>query len=446
MSRIVFFTCPIASPTSAALNLAGALRERGHEVVFAGMVDGRSKIERCGFSFVPLFEDWLPEGTMSSWLGGPTNRTWRDRISFYLDERRKMIEHERYVDYLIAGGHREFGLAMADLAPDLLLVDMDLHAYWAVMAVQTRITTAYLSTLLPVTEDPVVPPFNSLLTPARDWRSRLSVWWAWNRHFAGRWLRRRAMWLVGIADSSARIERLARSCGVSPDRLNQRTISLPVLDLPTVIVCPAEFDFPEARERPHRHYAGPAVDLDRKEPDFPWDELDPSKRLIFCSLGSVAFNRQFFQHVIDAVAREPDWQLVVNVGPTLKRTDFARVPATTITVNGAPQLGLLERADAMINHGGAGSVRECIYFGVPQVVFPIGFDQPGAAARVRYHGLGLAGSFRDAHAEMIHTLVSRVLDEPRFKARSAAMSEVFRVHEHEQAGAAIIERLFDSLA
>jgi hypothetical protein len=42
----------------------------------------------------------------------------------------------------------------------------------------------------------------------------------------------------------------------------------------------------------------------------------------------------------------------------------------------------------------SGSVRECIYFGVPQIVYPMGFDQPGAAIRVQYHGLGVVGSFR----------------------------------------------------
>lgn len=424
-----------------SLRFAKTLRARGHEVIFAGMADGEPMVAPYGFPFVPMFADWFPRGYIRGWIGGPTSRSLPDALRFYLDQRRVMIEHERYVEHLIRGGHRELTRRVGELAPDLILLDYDLHAYWAVMASQTGVPAAYFSPVLPMVEDPVTPPVNTLLRPARDRRSELAVRWAWQRIFARRWLQHRALALAGVPDPIAHIRELARACGYPLERLNTRSLLMPTLELPMIVACPEELDFPEARGRPGVYYGDAAIDLERDEPAFPWTELDGGKQLVYCSLGSVAFSRDFFQHVIDAVAREPRWQLVMNIGPALSRSDFARVPASTILVNGAPQLGLLRRAAAMITHAGFGSVRECIQFGVPMVAFPIGFDQPGVAARVEYHGLGVACSFRDAGADAVHASLSRVMQDEGVRTRVRAMQEVFGARHREQTGAVILERL-----
>ena len=130
---------------------------------------------------------------------------------------------------------------------------------------------------------------------------------------------------------------------------------------------------------------------------------------------------------------------MLNIGPDLKPTDFLRVPKNTILVNGAPQLGLLQRAQAMINHGGINSVRECIYFGVPQVVIPIGFDQPGAAARVQYHKLGVVGDFRQVTPASIKALLTQVLSDSSFRERAQKLSQTFRLRQEQQIGAVTIE-------
>jgi UDP:flavonoid glycosyltransferase YjiC (YdhE family) len=77
---------------------------------------------------------------------------------------------------------------------------------------------------------------------------------------------------------------------------------------------------------------------------------------------------------------------------------------------------------------------------VPQIAFPIGFDQTGTAARVAYHGLGVVGSFRAACPDTIHALVSRVLADPAFRHRAAAMRDVFHAHERAQTAAVLLEQ------
>jgi UDP:flavonoid glycosyltransferase YjiC (YdhE family) len=41
-----------------------------------------------------------------------------------------------------------------------------------------------------------------------------------------------------------------------------------------------------------------------------------------------------------------------------------------------------------ITHGGSNTVLDALSCGVPLLVRPVGFDQPGNLARVRHHGLG----------------------------------------------------------
>jgi len=445
MPRILNISLPLRSHLDGTLDLSRSLRERGHEVIFAGMADCGPIVTPHGYKFTPIFEDWFPLGSMEQWMRGNTVfHCWRDRLRFYLDERQKMIDHEAFVEYLIRGGFQEFNRVIQKIAPDVILVNLGLHAYWALLAYQTGISYLYVSNTLPTVEDPVVPPFYSLLLPPDDKRSARKIRRTWNRYFAHRWFRNKCFSLLGIPDSIAHVKQLARACGYPLNRLNTRTLQFAALDADVLVLCPREFEFPQVHVPSKRRYVNAYIHCERLEPSFPFEKIEAGKRVIFASLGSIAYNKVFFQHVIDAVSRDPGWQLIMNIGPSLRPADFERVPENAILVGKAPQIALLRRADVMINHGGIGSVKECIYFGVPQVVFPIGFDQPGAAMRVLYHGLGLIGNFHQADAESIWSLLRQVLGSESFKARSQAMSEKFQTYERDEVGALAVESFIGS--
>lgn len=223
----------------------------------------------------------------------------------------------------------------------------------------------------------------------------------------------------------------------------------PRADPPLLILCPREFDFPNANGKGNRHYIEPCIDLERKELNaFPWDKVDETKPLIYCSLGSVSYiyepSHRFFRAVIDAVAQKPDRQLVLSLGPHLNVNDFLPIPENVLVVNWAPQLEILKRASMMITHGGLGTVKECIYFGVPMVVFPAKYDQPHNAARVAYHGIGLQASINTVSAEEIGFLIDKIDQNPSFKSRCNSMSKIFKAMEYSQRGVRIIEELLHS--
>jgi zeaxanthin glucosyltransferase len=441
MAKILFLVLPLPSHINIHSLLARALQERGHEVVFGVMKDAQARIEAYGFQCLPLFAERLPAGLMKEWLTGEmVRKTWKQQLRFYLDERRKIIDHENFVGYLTKGGYQEFLDAVKVVSPDLILVDIGLHTYWPLMARMTGLPCVYTSALLPIVQDPVIPPVNSLLRPAKNEEERKRIRQTWDSYFKNRWLRTQAMRLVGIPDPIANFRKMARATGCPDSAFNARTLMFPQLDFPVMLTCPKEFEFPEALNRPEMHYVEALINPDRPEPAFPWEKLDPAKKLIFCSLGSVAYNRYFFQNVLDAIAREPSWQVVINTGPTISQGDFERVPTGAILVNGAPQLALLRKAKAMINHGGINSVRECIYYGVPQLVFPLFFDQFGAAVRVEFHGLGITGSFAAATPDQLHSWLKALLSEPGFRERSETMSTAFQDRERERPSVAFIEK------
>lgn len=218
------------------------------------------------------------------------------------------------------------------------------------------------------------------------------------------------------------------------------------LELPMLILCPEEFDFPGAARKPNRHYIEASIDLQRKElHPFPWRELDESRPLIYCSLGSESHlyeqSWRLFRAIIEAMSAKPDWQLVLAIGPYLNTSDFQPHPENVVLVNWAPQLDMLRRASIMITHGGLGAVKECICLGVPMIVFPFKWDQPFNAARAVAHGLGVRGNVNNVSARQIHNLIDAIVGDPLLKIRIDAMSKKFNEIENSGRGVEILEKI-----
>jgi UDP:flavonoid glycosyltransferase YjiC (YdhE family) len=216
-----------------------------------------------------------------------------------------------------------------------------------------------------------------------------------------------------------------------------------LLDVPELVLCPREFDFPRAVTRANCHYVEAAIDQQRSDGDFPWQRLDPDRPLIYCSLGSQSHlingGRRALQVVIDAIAARQDWQLILTTGTHLNPVDFGEVAANVALVNRAPQLDVLKRASIMITHGGFNTVKECIFYGVPMIVLPLIRDHPAVAARVVHHGLGLRGNINRLSVETVNAMIDEIAGNPSFRTRCDRMRDCFR--RREEAGEAVREVL-----
>ena len=75
----------------------------------------------------------------------------------------------------------------------------------------------------------------------------------------------------------------------------------------------------------------------------------------------------------------------------------------------------------MITHGGHGTVMKALIAGVPLIVVPLGRDQPDNAGRVVYVGAGIRLR-KNASADALRTAISRVIDDPRYRAAARHMA------------------------
>lgn len=218
----------------------------------------------------------------------------------------------------------------------------------------------------------------------------------------------------------------------------------PLMDHTELILCPQEFDFPGTERKKDSYYVESSIDLKREDAPFPWETVAQDKPLIYCSFGSQSHlidgSRQFFQAVIDATAARPDWQLILTTG-SLSATEFKNVPTNAILVKTAPQIEVLQKASIMITHGGFNSVKECIYFNVSMICFPVIRDHPAIAARVAYHGLGLSGDIKEATSQLVESLIDRIINDASYNARMTAMSKIFRETEAASPSVQVIEKV-----
>src|SRR5262249_52319047 len=121
--------------------------------------------------------------------------------------------------------------------------------------------------------------------------------------------------------------------------------------------------------------------------------------------------------------------------------DYSSLPPNVILQDWAPQLEILSRSDVMVNHGGFGTVKECILMGVPMVVLPIrNFrDHFICGERVVYHGLGVCSDLAEVSSDELMRLIDCVLKNQSYRHRVKLMREKFKRQDGLELAVKIIE-------
>jgi UDP:flavonoid glycosyltransferase YjiC (YdhE family) len=78
------------------------------------------------------------------------------------------------------------------------------------------------------------------------------------------------------------------------------------------------------------------------------------------------------------------------------------------------QIELLKRPALCITHAGLNTALESLAQGVPMVAIPIGYDQPGVAARIAHHGVGEFVEIGDLTVRHLAELIRTVLNTPAY--------------------------------
>ncbi len=160
-----------------------------------------------------------------------------------------------------------------------------------------------------------------------------------------------------------------------------------------------------------------------------WFDDRGDRPLIYVTLGTV-FNGNvpLFRLIADALADEP-FEVVMALGDGIPREALGEV-AGNIRVGGfLPQAKVLERASAVVNHGGYNTVSAALGAGVPLFLLPMGADQPYNTERCITAGAALGviqpqpdgppsaapPPFTPPDAAVIRDGTRRLLEEPAFR-------------------------------
>jgi zeaxanthin glucosyltransferase len=419
MANIVFYISKYQSEFNATLKLAKKLQSIGHQVFYIGLSDYEEKVCRQGFSFLPILEKWFPKGFTKDVES--TNLT-SSKLKLIVEQLKYLKTSKNLVHSLLKGKDTEIQTLLKAINPDLLLIstgEVFESILIGLIAYECKITSIYLTdmfTSLPPNlflkniEPNISNNFN-LITKAKNLFSTL----------IGLYLNEKI---------------LIKSFAVS------RNIPLELLDLsqevrfklPHLFLCPEELDFPQV-SREKCYYAEASIDLQREEPPFSWSKLNNDKHLIYCTLGTTAETfaslgvkniKIFFQTIIDAISLKQEYQLVISVGEYIGVEDFPYIPANVIIVNKAPQLALLKKASLAIIAGGVRTLKECIFWEVPMIVFPIWADQPENAERIKHHGLGIVGDIKNVSINHVNDLLEKIENDCLLKQKVKLFGEKFR--------------------
>ena len=414
--RIVFAVHCGAGHVNGSLSLARRLRDRGHRVTYLGLAPARPLVERNGFEFVPFAADILSE-TAYQPAAAPAAPWWR----------RRLAAERLFRSFLARCSNGDLDQLLQSCRPDLVICDT-LIWYIGLRSLSLGIPTVSLSASLHGPPNDRVPPGLSPRIPRTSGWGRIQVRLDWLRlrwhffftktlasHLAGEFRHPTRMHFL-----TGEFKRLARRSGIDCRENHTYWIGItgPHLMLPEIMLCPRSFEFPQALVR-DRRYVGGKVDIGRVEDTSLLERLDPKKPLVYCSLGSDArfypHSGHFFRTVVAAARLRSDWQWVLSVGSQQEADRYPETGSKLLVTAWAPQIAILQRAAAMVTHGGLNSILECVHFGVPMVVVPGLRDQPGNMARAVYHGIAAGAPMKDLKPDHLVHLIDRTMHSPEIR-------------------------------
>lgn len=145
--------------------------------------------------------------------------------------------------------------------------------------------------------------------------------------------------------------------------------------------------------------------------------------IVFTPGSAMYFGEQFFAAAVDACTR------LGRRGLLLTRHGHqipAALPDHVLYAPYVPFSQVLPRAAAVVHHGGIGSTAQALAAGVPQLMMPMGYDQPDNATRIRRFGVGDALPRRKFAGKAVAAKLDRLLTSVSVAAACKRVAEHFK--------------------
>lgn len=188
-------------------------------------------------------------------------------------------------------------------------------------------------------------------------------------------------------------------------------------------------------------FVGPTITRRPHMADFPWEALDPTRPLLYASLGTVFNdNTPFYRLCLEAFGNSA-YQVVLSIGQRMDVAALRPIPDNIIVRAHVPQLALLERADLFITHAGMNSINEGLYYDVPLLLVPQQLEQALLAQRVVDLGAGIKIRNDRVSAESLRQMAALMLQDVALKANVQRVGASLRASGGAVAAANAIEDL-----
>jgi UDP:flavonoid glycosyltransferase YjiC (YdhE family) len=162
-------------------------------------------------------------------------------------------------------------------------------------------------------------------------------------------------------------------------------------------------------------YWAPAINSSEVAEAVGWAESQPGRYLVTMTFGSLvgrAIEAPWAAAIHNLTAQTNTVVIVAGASGSMRRSLAANPSVATVT-DPLP-LGLLDRSDVLVCHGGVGSLFAALRAGRPMVVLPQAFDQPWNARLVEDLHFGVVASRWDS----LPAAVESVRDDPSFEMRA----------------------------
>ena len=373
MSRFLFVVPPLQGHTNPTVSVGVELAERGHEVAWAGEPSVVRPLLPEDATFYPCPER-LPEAMEDALRHRAAGLRGAAALKFLWED--ALLP-------LALAMEAPLDAALDAFAPDVLVVDQQAVAA-AALARKRGLTWATSAT----TSAEFAKPFEAL--------PKVGEWVA-----------------SELVDLQLRL-------GVPEDLARQGDLRLSddlVLAFTSAALVGDTSGFGE-----HVAFVGPSTHARTEAADFPFDWLDPDRRHVLVSLGTVnqSVGERFYRAAVEAVDGL-DVQAVVVAPPEM----LGAVPANVHVQAFVPQLALLGHMDAVVGHGGHNTTCEALAEGLPLVLAPIRDDQPIVAQQVVDAGAGVRVKFGRIRAEGLRDALLTVLDDPTYRAAAQRIAASF---------------------
>jgi zeaxanthin glucosyltransferase len=417
-NKIGFLSLPLTGHMNPMTALARKLQSRGNEVVFIGLPDVEPAVRAANLEFAPFCESEFPPGYVAKSWGAVANMQGLDVVRYTCKE----------------------------LMPELLKASLE---HLPEKIAETGVEALVLDTVYLMLE---LVPMHLGLPYVQVWNilhfdfsgsTPLSLY-GWPHETSQEAQARNVAGLQILSEMYENLMPIAQSYaernGLEIDWADPAATAS---KLAVITQTPKEFDLPIAQLPPQFHYAGPLRDDEGREPvPFPWEKLT-GKPFIYASLGTLVNGlNKVYRIILEAVNAFPETQVVLSVGKSLDPNDLERIPPNAIVVRSAPQTELLQRAALCITHAGLNTTLESLAEGVPMVAIPIGYEQPGIACRIAYHGVGEFVEVGDLTVRRLVELIAKVRSNPSYRDKARWFQQIIKETRGLDVAADIVEWAF----